>query len=115
MDETKLIIHLHSLGITGYDAETRLREQWNIEVELSDLYNILCLITPGDSDDSIHRLVEALEGLSREFYTGGKVVSTRSGFRKFPCWLSLPGMPSMEKPSRSPFPNPPAASSQSLS
>ena len=67
MDETKLIIHLHSLGITGYDAETWLREQWNIEVELSDLYNILCLITPGDSAESIDTLVQALEGLSREF------------------------------------------------
>ncbi|WP_188428707.1 aminotransferase class I/II-fold pyridoxal phosphate-dependent enzyme [Kroppenstedtia guangzhouensis] len=72
MDETKLIIHLHSLGITGYDAETWLREQWNIEVELSDLYNILCLITPGDSAESIDTLVQALEGLSREFCTGGQ-------------------------------------------
>uniref|UniRef100_UPI003D1F802B aminotransferase class I/II-fold pyridoxal phosphate-dependent enzyme n=1 Tax=Kroppenstedtia sanguinis TaxID=1380684 RepID=UPI003D1F802B len=79
MDETKLIIHLHSLDITGYDAETWLREQWNIEVELSDLYNLLCLITPGDTEDSIHRLVEALEGLSQEFYTErqGRVDSVR--------------------------------------
>ena len=31
--------------------ETLLREDYGIEVELSDLYNILCLITPGDTDE----------------------------------------------------------------
>ncbi|WP_188648339.1 aminotransferase class I/II-fold pyridoxal phosphate-dependent enzyme [Marinithermofilum abyssi] len=72
MDETKLIIHLHSLGITGYDAERWLRERWNIEVELSDLYNILCLVTPGDTPDSIEVLIRALRDLSSHFYTEGK-------------------------------------------
>ncbi|PTX65057.1 arginine decarboxylase [Melghirimyces profundicolus] len=69
MDETKLIIHLTGLGITGYEAETWLREHWNLEVELSDLYNILCLVTPGDTSGSIDTLVRALEDLSRKFHT----------------------------------------------
>ncbi|MDR6224861.1 aminotransferase class I/II-fold pyridoxal phosphate-dependent enzyme [Desmospora profundinema] len=68
MDETKLIIHLHGLGITGYDAEKWLRLHHNIEVELSDLYNILCLITPGDDESSIDALVQGLTHLSAQFY-----------------------------------------------
>ena len=53
LDPTKLLIHVRQLGITGHDAEKWLREKWKIEVELSDLYNILCLITPGDDEESV--------------------------------------------------------------
>ncbi|MFC4076589.1 aminotransferase class I/II-fold pyridoxal phosphate-dependent enzyme [Salinithrix halophila] len=72
IDETKLIIHLESLGINGFEAETWLREKWNLEVELSDLYNILCLITPGDNEQTIDTLVRALTDLSQAFYTEEK-------------------------------------------
>jgi arginine decarboxylase len=68
LDETKLLIHLKNLGITGHDAERWLREHHNIEVELSDLYNILCLITPGDTEETVGQLITALEDLSRHFY-----------------------------------------------
>lgn len=66
-DPTKLIISVKDLGITGYDAEKWLREVYNIEVELSDLYNILCLITPGDTEVETNLLVKALQELSDQF------------------------------------------------
>jgi arginine decarboxylase len=66
-DPTKLTISVKELGITGYDAEKWLREKYNIEVELSDLYNILCLITPGDTERETEILVKALQDLSNEF------------------------------------------------
>lgn len=62
-DPTKLTIHVRKLGMTGYEVENWLREQYNIEVELSDLYNILCLITPGDSEETVNILIHALEHL----------------------------------------------------
>jgi arginine decarboxylase len=67
MDPTKLIISVKDLGITGYDAEKWLREVYNIEVELSDLYNILCIVTPGDTEREATILVEALQKLSDTF------------------------------------------------
>ncbi|KFZ40682.1 MULTISPECIES: aminotransferase class I/II-fold pyridoxal phosphate-dependent enzyme [Thermoactinomyces] len=72
IDETKLLIHLKHLGITGYDAEKWLREHHRIEVELSDLYNILCLVTPGDSEETILPLIDALQDLSDHFYQPGR-------------------------------------------
>ncbi|OEH93894.1 aminotransferase class I/II-fold pyridoxal phosphate-dependent enzyme [Bacillus solimangrovi] len=66
MDPTKLIISIKDLDMTGYDVELWLREHYNIEVELSDLYNILCIITPGDSETEIKLLIEALQQLSNE-------------------------------------------------
>ncbi len=62
-DPTKLTIHVRHLGITGYDAENWLRDNFNLEVEMSDMYNILCLITPGDSEDTTRQLVEALRAM----------------------------------------------------
>ncbi|MEB1809926.1 MAG: aminotransferase class I/II-fold pyridoxal phosphate-dependent enzyme [Bacillaceae bacterium] len=63
-DPTKLIISIKNLGITGYEVEVYLREKHNIEVELSDLYNILCIITFGDSEKETSALVHALRELS---------------------------------------------------
>lgn len=67
MDPTKLLISVKELGITGYDVEKWLRHKYNIEVELSDLYNILCIVTPGDSDKDLLALIQALTELSSEY------------------------------------------------
>lgn len=68
LDPTKLIISVSDLGITGYDVEKWLRETYNIEVEMSDLYNVLCIVTPGDSKEDIDCLLTALQQLSREVH-----------------------------------------------
>ncbi|NOU95297.1 aminotransferase class I/II-fold pyridoxal phosphate-dependent enzyme [Paenibacillus sp. LMG 31456] len=67
-DPTKVNIHVRHLGITGYDAENWLREHYNIEVELSDMYNILCLFTPGDTHENVDTLLNALRELSSQNY-----------------------------------------------
>lgn len=64
LDPSKLTIHVSKLGITGYDAENWLREHANIEVELSDMYNVLCILSPGDSEETVEALVRALEEMS---------------------------------------------------
>ncbi|WP_100330775.1 aminotransferase class I/II-fold pyridoxal phosphate-dependent enzyme [Bacillus xiapuensis] len=66
-DPTKLIISVKELGITGHEAENWLRENFNIEVELSDLYNLLCIITPGDTKREADTLVAALQQLADTF------------------------------------------------
>ncbi|MBM6618615.1 aminotransferase class I/II-fold pyridoxal phosphate-dependent enzyme [Bacillus suaedaesalsae] len=66
-DPTKLTICVKDLNITGFDVELWLREQYNIEVEMSDLYNILCIITPGDTQAETSLLVKALKELSEKF------------------------------------------------
>lgn len=65
MDPSKLIIQVRGLGLTGHQAEVWLRAKYNIEVELSDLYNILCIITPGDTILTVSTLVQALRELAR--------------------------------------------------
>ncbi|WP_042356391.1 aminotransferase class I/II-fold pyridoxal phosphate-dependent enzyme [Bacillus rubiinfantis] len=66
-DPMKLIISVKDLGLTGYEVEKWLREKHNIEVELSDLYNILCIITFGDTEYEGDMLVKALKDLAETF------------------------------------------------
>lgn len=67
-DPTKLTIHVSRLGLTGYEVENWLREHYSIEVELSDMYNILCIITPGDTEDTVQQLIQALQHCASASY-----------------------------------------------
>ncbi|WP_313998959.1 aminotransferase class I/II-fold pyridoxal phosphate-dependent enzyme [uncultured Paenibacillus sp.] len=72
-DPTKLTIHVRHLGITGYETENWLREHYNLEVELSDMYNILCLVTPGDTRETIDTLLAALRRMSEDYHEKSEV------------------------------------------
>jgi arginine/lysine/ornithine decarboxylase len=65
-DLTKLVIDVHGLGITGYEAEDALRNRFGVGPEMSDLVGVVCLITIGDTEASIERLVGAFATLSSE-------------------------------------------------
>jgi arginine/lysine/ornithine decarboxylase len=65
-DLTKLLVDVHGLGMTGFQVEEALRRRFRIVPEMSDLTGIMCLITVGDTRESIDRLVHAFETLSAE-------------------------------------------------
>jgi len=77
-DPTKLIIPVYKLGISGYDVENWLRDKYQIEVELSDLYNILCIITPGDTKQDVDTLVHALKELSTTVHKNKNISNEKS-------------------------------------
>jgi arginine/lysine/ornithine decarboxylase len=70
-DITKLVIDVDGLGITGFETEAILRTQHHIQVEMSDLMSVVCIISLGDTQHSIDRLVAAFE----------QIASTSSGTR----------------------------------
>lgn len=63
-DPTKVTVTVKKLGLTGAEAEQILRYQFNIQAELSDMYNVLFLLTIGDGQAEARALVEALQGLA---------------------------------------------------
>jgi arginine/lysine/ornithine decarboxylase len=72
-DLTKLVIDVNALGITGYEAEAALRHRFGIGPEMSDRVGVVCLVTIGDTEASIDRLVSAFAALSRELYSGQEI------------------------------------------
>jgi len=63
-DETKLGINVRELGFTGYQMESLLRKEYNIQIELADLYNILAIISLGDSEEDLRALIDALSDIA---------------------------------------------------
>jgi arginine/lysine/ornithine decarboxylase len=64
LDVTKLTISVKELGLTGYAASTLLNAEFDIQVEMADLFNLLVIVSIGDRRDDLDRLVRALEALA---------------------------------------------------
>ncbi|HHY92094.1 MAG TPA: arginine decarboxylase, partial [Firmicutes bacterium] len=69
-DPTKIVVNARELGLSGHELEKLMRAHFGVQAELSDLYNALFLITIGDNEQLIRRLVESLRTLAgqRERY-----------------------------------------------
>lgn len=66
-DESKLVIDVHALGLSGFQAEAMLRDRFAMQPEMSDLISLVCLITIGDNAERIDRLVAAFATLAQEY------------------------------------------------
>lgn len=66
LDPCKITVNLSGLGITGQQGATWLRNQWDIQPELTDERNVLFLLTYSDGIDEVDRLLNSLDHLSVE-------------------------------------------------
>lgn len=64
LDRTRVVVNVKKAGITGYSAERKLRKDYNIQVEMSDFYNIVCITTIADDKKKFERLYSSLSGLA---------------------------------------------------
>ncbi len=67
LDPTKLTVTVKGLGLTGAEAERILRSQYKIQAELSDMFNLLFLITIGDTADDVRYLADSLRDLAKNY------------------------------------------------
>lgn len=93
LDPTKLCISVKDLGLTGIDVENIMREEFNIELELSDLYNILAIVTFGDNEQTVGALVHALQ----------QIAAHRGKLRPRRVHVRVPDMPHLAMTPRDAF------------
>lgn len=67
MDPTKVTVTVKGIGLSGSEVEYLLRHKYKIQVELSDLYNVLFIISLGDGPQEAEALVAALADLAHRF------------------------------------------------
>ena len=72
LTQQKITISAKELGLKGGELESLLVDDYNIQMELSDYYNTLGLITIGDTEESVNKLLDALRDISRRFFGKGK-------------------------------------------
>jgi lysine decarboxylase len=63
-DPTKVTINFKNFGIQGTKIAELLRKEYRIQVELSDLYNILAMATIADEKEDYDRLYDAIYDIS---------------------------------------------------
>jgi lysine decarboxylase len=63
-DPLRLVINVAGAGWTGYDAELLLRQNYKIEDELSDWFNIVLVLSPNDDAAAKERLLTGLKHIS---------------------------------------------------
>jgi arginine decarboxylase len=62
-DETKIILDVTGLGISGFQAADWLYEHRRVGAEHHDLHHVMFLVTVADDDASVDRLVAAMRDL----------------------------------------------------
>ncbi|OBR94507.1 arginine decarboxylase [Clostridium ragsdalei P11] len=90
LDPTKITITCRDLGITGYDLDMILSNKYHIQMELSDLYNILAVGSFGDTKENIDALINSLEEVSKEYYGRGNRKSDFLDIPPIPVQLKIP-------------------------
>ncbi|MBQ3600477.1 MAG: aminotransferase class V-fold PLP-dependent enzyme, partial [Lachnospiraceae bacterium] len=64
-DRTKLSIHTRDVGLAGIEVYDLLRDDYGIQIEFGDIGNILAIISSGDRNLEIERLISALSEIKR--------------------------------------------------
>lgn len=90
LDPTKITVTCRDLGITGYDLDMILSNKYHIQVELSDLYNVLAVGSFGDTIQSIDSLINALKEISEEYYGKGNKKSDFIDVPAIPPQIKIP-------------------------
>lgn len=66
-DETKLVIELEHIDLTGFELYKMLKDEYHIQMELAETYTILGIIAIGSKKTHIDHLIEALRDISNRF------------------------------------------------
>lgn len=60
MDKTRIVVNFSLVSLTGYAVAGILRNKYNIETEMADENNIVCILTPYNNVSDIKKLAVAL-------------------------------------------------------
>jgi len=88
-DESKLGVNVRKLGLTGFEVYDILIDKYNIQVELADYYNILAIISLGDTKEQLDALVAALGDIA-EKYKKDEEIKVVNAFLKNPDVIVSP-------------------------
>lgn len=66
LDPTKLTINVTRSGMSGYEVEKILREEYRIQVDCSDLYNLIAIMGIGSDRSDVDSLVYALTVIDKK-------------------------------------------------
>ncbi len=91
-DKTRVVISALDLGIDGVELERTLRYRFQIQPEMSDMRNVVLVITPGHSALDLDRLEKALTEIAASPHGWISAEGVRAPLQKAAV-LDFPGFP----------------------
>lgn len=68
MDVTKLTINVTRTGLSGHEVEDLLAEDYNIQVDAADLFNLIAIMGIGSDKSDVDKLVAALSEIDHKHH-----------------------------------------------
>lgn len=65
LDKTRLTVNVSKLGLTGYEADEILHQQFGVTCELPSLKNLTFIISIGNKSQDIEKLIDGLKQLKQ--------------------------------------------------
>ncbi len=67
-DDTKIVVKVNGLGLTGFQVYNILKKDYNVQAELAETYVVLFIASIGDDAGTLKKLTDALADISSRFY-----------------------------------------------
>ncbi|OQA92300.1 MAG: Arginine decarboxylase [Elusimicrobia bacterium ADurb.Bin231] len=68
LDVTKLTINVTKTGLSGLEIENILSNEYNVQVDCADIFNLIAIMGVGSTRGDIDRLVKALEAIDVKYH-----------------------------------------------
>jgi len=66
LDETRLTVRVSELGLFGFDAHDLINDRFHVQPEMSTLHNVVFIVSLGNCERDLDRLVESFQVLAAE-------------------------------------------------
>jgi arginine decarboxylase len=86
-DITKLGINVSNIGLSGFEMGDILRDEYKILIEYGDASNFMCIISLGDTQENLDKLIAALKDI-KEKYATDKIDIAKTEFISPQVWIS---------------------------
>lgn len=75
VDPSRIVMNFSSYSATGFDVRDMLRDEFNIDVEMADLFNVVCIATPYNTERDFSRLENAVIDIAGDLRPSDSVPS----------------------------------------
>ena len=89
-DDTKVVVEIDKLSITGFEVYKILRDRFHIQIELAETYVFLLLFTVGSKEKDITILCNALRKISDKYYDPNVTYENHRYMSHFPELVLTP-------------------------
>ncbi|MDR2191931.1 MAG: aminotransferase class I/II-fold pyridoxal phosphate-dependent enzyme [Endomicrobium sp.] len=67
LDETKLTVNVTKTGLSGYEIESILAKEYNIQLDYADIFNLVAIMGEGSNRADTEALVDALKDICKKY------------------------------------------------